>query len=612
MAEILGIDLGTTNSGGAVWRDGAPHIIPDAGGYPLTPSVVARDPATGDWLVGRQARVIREENPGAAIYSIKRLMGRRFSEEVVQDDLHKRHILYEVEESRRRRDAIEVPLGELHLTPQEVSAKILQKIKADAEAHLGHEISQAVITVPAYFHDSQRQATRDAGRIAGLDVKRVLNEPTAACLAFAYQRLNEARKTLAVYDLGGGTFDISILEVGRGPFRVRATNGDTRLGGDDLDRYVADWALKQIGGEEEKRLREDVRALARLRAAAERAKIALSMAEEVTLEVPGLLNGASGSEDLALTLTRTTLEGIANEEFIPRTLAPCANALRDARLNASDLAEVLLVGGQTRMPAIREAVRDFFGIEPNISVNPEEVVALGAAVQAAILAGEATGLKLINVVPLTLGVGTRGVMDALIPRNTPVPVVKTRVYSTVENNQESVEVAVFQGERPAARDNEKLGSFILKGIEPAPHGEPEIEVTFRVDQDGILHVTGKDLRSGNYQEITITDSVRFSDEEIEAMIRDAEAHAAEYAAQRRQLEARHQAEALAERLTQTLADKEGEWPAELTERVKDALAAPAPEDWAARLSELEALWRQIGDRPASAPAGGGETAAGST
>jgi molecular chaperone DnaK len=574
MAEILGIDLGTTKSVGAVWRDGVPLIIPDVKKRPIiTPSVVAIDPATGERVVGDAARAVAEQDPRAAIYSIKRFMGRRFGEDVVQKDLEEYRILYQVDESDEHGDSIEVTLGSQHLTPQEVSALILQKIKQDAETYLGHEVSQAVVTVPAYFHDSQRQATRDAGRLALLDVKRVLNEPTAACLAFGYEKLGQERKTVAVYDLGGGTFDISILEVGRGPFTVRATNGDTHLGGNDLDWLVVDWVLAQIGGAEKDRLRSDVQALARLRAAAERAKIDLSNQEKTDLVVPGRLSPHSGIHDLQLELTRDRLEEIARP-FVDETLVPCARALQDARLKTSDIKEVLMVGGQTAMPAIRRAVKGFFGIEPNVSVDPVEVVALGAAVQAAILAGEATGLKLKNVVPLSLGVDTGGQMDTLIERNTPVPVGKERIYSTIEDNQESVEISVYQGERPVVSDNVKLGSFILAGIEPAERGTPEIKVTFQVDQDGILHVAGLDLRSGNRKEITITDSVRLSDEEIATMIREA-------------------AQELARQIELRLEDEENPLPDALASAAERAVAVHQPEDWSAHLARLEALWRQV-------------------
>ncbi len=516
MDRIVGIDLGTTKSAIAVWQDNHPRIIPDAGGENIVPSIVALDPESGEWVVGKPAKQLATSNPQVAIYSAKRFMGRRYSDEAVQKALTKMHVLYELEESKNKRDGIEVVVGNSHLIPQEVSAKLLEHLKKNAEKELGHKVDEAVITVPAYFHDSQRQATRDAGRIAGMDVRRVLNEPTAACLAFGYQKLAEERKIVAVYDLGGGTFDISILEVGRGPFRVRATNGDTYLGGDDIDWLIVEWVLGKLGATQ-KKLSEDMLVLARLRAAVETAKKELSVKEKAQIEIAGPLDSISEVTDLSIELTRAELEKLTRS-IIDKTLLPCHKALHDARLKASDIQEVLLVGGQTRMPLIREAVRDFFGREPNISVNPEEVVALGAAVQAAMMAGEATGLKLADVIPLSLGVNTKGLIDTIIPRNTPIPVVKTKMYSTVVDNQESVEIRIYQGEEERAQEKNKLGEFILKGINPAPAEEPEIEVTFHVDQDGILHVTGKDLRTGNSQELTITNSMRLSEEEIEAMV----------------------------------------------------------------------------------------------
>lgn len=592
MTEIIGIDLGTTNSCAAIWQDGGPKIIPNSEGFPITPSVIAVDPITKELIVGQRARAIAEEDPHSVVYSIKRIMGRRFREEVVQSEIRQSRILYEIEESRRWQDGIEVAFGDRHLTPQEVSAKILQKIKIDAEAYLGHRITQAVITVPAYFHDSQRQATRDAGRIAGFEVKRVLNEPTAACLAFGYKKVAEKRKTIAVYDLGGGTFDISVLQVGQGPFRVRATNGDTHLGGDDIDWAIVDWILKEIGSEEKNKIQENIVALARLRAAAERAKMALSEVDEVHLQIPDLFDTSAVKHDLDISLSRAKLEELV-EPTIARTLETCARALQDAKLTASAIEEVLLVGGQSRMPAIRRAIQDFFGIPPNVSANPEEVVALGAAVQAAILSGENTKLILADVVPLSLGVSARGLMDALILRNTAVPVIKKKVYSTASDNQESVEIQVFQGERPLVSNNTKLGAFILKGLEPAAHGEPEIEVTFRVDQDSILHISAKDMRTGNFKEITITDSIRLSEEEIATMICDAEEHAAEYAAQRQQAESQIQAEQLMERLTQLITGKEASLPHDLLIHVRTAIETTTVSDWNLKLLELQDLWSQI-------------------
>jgi molecular chaperone DnaK len=508
--SIIGIDLGTTKSACAVWQDEAPVIIAGADGDPILPSVLALDPAGAGWVVGKQAKAVAVEHPSLAAYSVKRFMGRRFSDESVADSIEKLRVLYQVEQSRTRRDRIEVVVGGRRLTPQEVSAKILQHLKERAEEHLNRKITEAVVTVPAYFHDSQRQATRDAGALAGLNVRRVLSEPTAACLAFGYKKLNEERKTVAVYDLGGGTFDVSILVVGRGPFRVKATNGDPYLGGDDVDWAIVDWVLEQVGGVEAQRLRGDTCALARLRAAAELTKRELSEADQARLmsQSPG-----SQTPEVDLTLTRADLKRLATP-IIDRTLVACARALDDAHLSPSEIGEVLLVGGQTQMQAVREAVREFFGTEPNTSVKPEEVVALGAAVQAAIITGELKGLKLADVLPLTLGVSTEGRMDAIIPRNTPIPVEKSKLYSTARDNQESVEVKIYQGEEAEARKNISLASFILKGIAPAPAGQPEIDVIFKVDQDGILHVTGKDLRTGNVKEVTVTGSMRLSEEEI--------------------------------------------------------------------------------------------------
>lgn len=524
MAGIVGIDLGTTKSALAVWQDNEPRIVTDASGDRIVPSVVALEPNSGQWIVGSDAKRLAVENPQVAIYSAKRLIGRRFSDKAVRKAVEDSHLLYEVEESRAKRDGIDVVVGEEHLTPQQVAAKLIAYLKKNAETKLDREITDAVITVPAYFHDSQRQATRDAGKIAKLEVKRVLNEPTAACLAFGFQKLAEERRTVAVYDLGGGTFDISILDIGRGPFRVRATNGDTYLGGDDIDWAVVSWVVEQIGGDRSAQLSKDVAALARLRAAVEKAKKDLSFAAKTRIEIGGSLSPKSGITDVSLELTQAKLEELS-EPLIKRTLTPCERALHDAHVQPSDIKEVLLVGGQTRMPKIHQTVRDFFGVEPNTSVAPEEVVALGAAVAAAIITGEAPEeLKLADVVPLSLGVGTRGLMDTVIPRNTPIPVTKMKTYSTAEDNQDSVEINIYQGEGKSVADNNKLGGFVLKGILPAPAEEPEIEVTFKVDEDGILHVTGNDLHTGNSHETTITDSMRLSDDEIKEMISKAESN----------------------------------------------------------------------------------------
>jgi molecular chaperone DnaK len=524
MAGIVGIDLGTTKSALAVWQDNQPQIITDVSGERIVPSVVALHPETGEWVVGSAAKSLSIQNPEVAIYSAKRLIGRRFSDHVVQKAIEDSHLLYDVEQSKGKRDSIEVVVGKEHLTPQQVAAKLLEYLRENAETKLNKKITDAVITVPAYFLDSQRQATRDAGRIAQLAVKRVLSEPTAACLAFGFQKLAEERKTVAVYDLGGGTFDISILDIGRGPFSVRATNGNTYLGGDDIDWAVVGWVVEQIAGNRSAELTKDVAAMARLRAAVEQAKKDLSSAEKTLIEVAGPLTPTSGITDVSLELTRAKLEELS-EPFIEKTLEPCERALHDARVQRSDIKEVLLVGGQTRMPRIRQAVRDFFGIEPNTSVSPEEVVALGAAVAAAIISGEAPqDLKLADVVPLGLGVATKGMMNTVIPRNTLIPVSITKTYSTAEDNQDSVEINIYQGEATLVTDNNHLGGFILGGILPAPAEEPEIEVTFKVDEDGILHVTGKDMHTGNLNQTTITNSMRLSDEEIESMIEKGESN----------------------------------------------------------------------------------------
>jgi molecular chaperone DnaK len=584
MADIIGIDLGTTKSALAIWQDGAPHIIPNAEGKNITPSAVAWDASLGEWVVGQRALALSTEDPQAAVYSIKRLMGRRFTDEVVQKHL-KKHILYQVTESDERSQALEVVVGDQHLTPQEVSAKILQKLKADAEAYLGREITKAVITVPAYFYDSQRQATRDAGRIAGLEVKRVLNEPTAACLAFGYNRLNEVRKTVAVYDLGGGTFDISILEMGRGPFWVRAINGNTYLGGNDLDWTIVDWILAEIDESQAKKIRADDRSLAQLRSAAEQAKRTLSDANSTDIPI-------SQVDNHRVTLTRSKLDELS-QIFIEATLAPCREALRDAHLKPSDIKEILLVGGQTRMPFIHRAVREFFGTEPNASLPPEEIVAMGAAVQAAILMGEATTLKLADVVPLSLGVKTRGGgMDVLIPRNTRVPYARTQSYSTAHENQDTVEVEIYQGEYPMVANNIQLGRFILEGIEPSPAGEPDIQVAFRVDENGILYVTGKEMQTGKEKRITITDSVLLSDEEIDGMVRETREHAEEYDAQRRRIERQEGIHQLIERLKTRLADAQAPLLEATASSIRDALLAYPPDDWDIYLKRLQNLWEQ--------------------
>jgi molecular chaperone DnaK len=601
MSDTIGIDLGTTNSAVAIWRDGKPELIPDTEGYYLTPSIVAFDPDKDEWVVGRPAKLLAQQDPRWAVKSIKRFMGRRFKGNDIQEEVAKLHVLYKVEGSNRREGGLDVVLGEYHLTPQEISARILQKLKADAETYLHQPVTEAVITVPAYFNAAQRQATHDAGRIAGLEVKQVLNEPTAAYLAFGYsqldeeRRLDKERRTVAAYDLGGGTFDISILDVGRGPFSVQATNGDTLLGGDDLDWLIVDWVIAQLDSPDQAHLADDFIAQARLWAAAEQAKIELSKAEEALVQVPGELSPNFGLHDLAVVLNRTQLEGLA-ETFVAKTLEPCQRALDDAGIEISEIKEVLLIGGQTRMPAIRRAVKNFFGIEPNVSVNPEKVVALGAAVQAAVLDKKTTGIALLDVVPLTLGLRTQGgLMDALIQRNTRVPIRKTKMYTTTTDDQDSVEIQVYQGERPNVADNVKLGSFILSGIEPAPAGQPEIKVTFQVDSNGILHVTGEDLYTGQARKIAITDSIKLSDDEIKAMIRHAEEHALEYATKRRRLEQQQHADQLLGRLNQLIAEKGTNLPADLIAAIQAAQIPPVSEQLESYLTTLRDLWHQLNE-----------------
>jgi len=591
---IVGIDLGTTNTCAAVWRDGEPQIIPNSEGSPLTPSVVAFDAEQQEWVVGQAARQLAKCHPVMSVYSIKRFVGRSFGDAMVQEAIHKLRILYEIEESVKKKSGINVVLGEFHLTPPEVSAKILQKIKVDAEQFLGCPVNEAVVTVPAYFHDSQRQATRDAGKIAGLEVRRVFNEPTAACLAFGYKKLAEERKTVAVYDLGGGTFDISILDVGRGPFRVRSTNGRTDLGGDDLDWMIVDWFLDQLDKTDKKRLHDDLVVLAHLRSIAEEAKIILSTTKEFHLILSEPVIPAPELNNQEFHLTRTRLESLA-ANWIEQTFDPCKQALIDARLTVGDLREVLLVGGQTKMPAVRKAVREFFGQEPNTNLNPDEVVGLGAAVQAAILAGQATGLRLADVIPLTLGVNTKGRMDAILKRNTPIPIKQSKIYSTASDNQESVEVQVYQGEHPMSDHNVKLASFMLRGIEPSPAGDPEIEVTFDVDEDGILHVAGKDIQTGNYQEVTITDSIKLTEDEIQAIVRDAEEHAVEYAEQRRQAELMEQAENLRRHLSAEIERNKDGLPEQIILSASQLLEVVSPSQWDDYVTKLQGLLKEISE-----------------
>jgi molecular chaperone DnaK len=535
MAKVIGIDLGTTNSVVAVMEGGEPVVIPNQEGSRLTPSVVAFT-KEGEILVGQVAKRQAITNPENTIFSIKRFMGRRYDE--VQEEIKK--VPYKVVKGPNGDVRIEVR-GRQY-TPPEISAMILRKLREAAEAYLGEKVNQAVITVPAYFNDSQRQATKDAGTIAGLDVQRIINEPTAASLAYGLDKKKDEQ--IAVYDLGGGTFDISILELGQGVFEVKATNGDTHLGGDDFDQRVIDWIADEFKKQQGIDLRQDRMALQRLKEAAERAKIELSSVLQTEINLPFITADASGPKHLVMTLTRAKLESLV-DDLIQRTVPPCQQAMKDAGVTAGDIDEVILVGGQTRMPKVQQVVTQLFGKEPHKGVNPDEVVAIGAAIQAGVLAGDVKNVVLLDVTPLSLGIETLGgVMTTLIPRNTTIPTRKSENFSTATDNQTSVEVHVLQGERPMARDNRTLGRFNLVGIPPAPRGTPQIEVGFDIDANGILNVAAKDVATNKQQQITITASSGLSKQDVERMVREAEAHAGEDARRRQEIELRNQLDAL--------------------------------------------------------------------
>ncbi len=547
MAKVIGIDLGTTNSVVAVMEAGEPTVLENSEGSRLTPSVVAMTKG-GERLVGQVAKRQAVTNPENTIYSIKRLMGRKFDDPEVQRTI--KSVPYKI--TRASNGDVRVVMGGREYSPPEISAMILQKLKTDAEAKLGERITQAVITVPAYFNDTQRQATKDAGKIAGLEVLRIINEPTAASLAYGLDKKTD--ETIAVYDLGGGTFDISILQLGEGVFEVKATNGDTHLGGDDFDQRIIDWMADEFRKEQGIDLRSDRMALQRLREAAERAKIELSSSMQTEINLPFITADASGPKHLLMTLTRSKLDQLVGD-LIERTRGPVMKALEDADVRASDVNEVVLVGGQTRMPAVVDLVRKIFGKEPHKGVNPDEVVAIGAAIQAGVLKGEVKDVLLLDVTPLSLGVETLGgVMTRLIERNTTIPARKSEIFSTAENNQPAVEVHVLQGERELARDNKSLGHFRLEGIAPAPRGIPQIEVTFDIDANGILNVTARDKATGREQKITITASSGLTKDEIDRMVRDAEVHAQEDRQRKEEIELRNRADSLAYQSERTLND----------------------------------------------------------
>ncbi len=536
MGRIIGIDLGTTNSVVAVMEGGQPVVIPSAEGNNLIPSVVATNPKTGERVVGKIARNQAVVNPENTIFSVKRFMGRKFADPLVQESV--KRIPYKV--SAAPNGDARVHMGGKEYSPPEISAMILQKIKADAEAYLGETVDKAVITVPAYFNDAQRNATKDAGKIAGLEVLRIINEPTASSLAYGMgEKKNEV---IAVYDLGGGTFDISILEVGDGVFEVRSTNGDTYLGGDNFDEVIIDYVSAEFKRDQGIDLKGDRQALQRLKEAAEKAKIELSSTLSTEINLPFITADAGGPKHLNMTLTRAKLESLT-ESLIKRSIAPCEAALKDAGLSKNEINNVILVGGMTRMPAVVEAVKGFFGKEPSKGVNPDEVVALGAAIQAGVLGGEVKDILLLDVTPLSLGVETLGgVATPLIERNTTIPTKKSQVFSTAADGQTQVEIHVVQGERPMAADNKSLGKFILDGIPPAPRGVPQVEVTFDIDANGIINVSATDKATGRAQKITITASSGLSEAEIDKMVKDAEAHAAEDLKRKEQVEVRNTAD----------------------------------------------------------------------
>ena len=567
MSKIIGIDLGTTNSVISVMEGGEPTVISTAEGERLCPSVVAVNPKTSERMEGRVARRQAITNPDNTIFSVKRLMGRKFSDPEVQKAT--KVLPYKIIEADNG-DAW-VVMGGKEFSPPEISAMILGKLKRDAEAYLGETVTDAVITVPAYFNDSQRQATKDAGRIAGLNVRRIINEPTASALAYGLDKKKDER--IAVYDLGGGTFDISILDLGDGVFEVKSTNGDTFLGGDDFDQRVIDWIVDEFRKDQGIDLRNDRMALQRLKDAGEKAKIELSTTQQTEINLPFITADANGPKHLNLTLTRSKLEQLV-DDLVERTLGPCRKALEDAGLKKEDINEVILVGGQTRMPMVQRRVEEFFGKTPHKGINPDEVVSVGAAIQAGVLAGDVDDVLLLDVTPLTLGIETLGgVATPLIERNSTIPTRKSQVFSTAADNQTQVQINVVQGERPMATDNKQLGTFVLDGIPSAPRGIPQIEVTFDIDADGILHVSAKDKATGREQKITIQASSGLDENEIERMVGDAKRHADEDRRRKDEVEQRNEADTLAYQAEKMLRDLGDKVPTESRSDVEEKVSA---------------------------------------
>ena len=565
MARVIGIDLGTTNSAMAVMEAGEPEVIENNEGGRTTPSTVALNIKTGERYVGQAAKRQAVTNPDNTIFSIKRFMGRRYGE-VAEET---KRVPYKVVKAKNA--DVHVQLGDKVVSPPEVSAMVLRKLKEDAEAKLGEAVNQAVITVPAYFNDSQRNATKDAGRIAGLEVLRIINEPTAASLAYGMDKKGD--QTIAVYDLGGGTFDISILQIGEGVFEVKATNGDTHLGGDDFDQRIIDWIVAEFKRDQGIDLTQDRMALQRLKEAGEKAKIELSNVMQTEINLPFITADASGPKHLTMTISRSKLEQLIGD-LVERTVGPCKRAIADAGVSTGDINEVILVGGMTRMPLVQAKVNEMFGKEPHKGVNPDEVVAVGAAIQAGVLKGDVRDILLLDVSPLTLGIETLGrVSTSLIPRNTTIPTSKSEVFTTAADNQGSVEVHVLQGERSMANENKSIGRFMLDGILPAPRGMPQIEVTFDIDANGILNVSAKDRGTGKEQRITITASSGLDKSEVERLVQDAEVHAEEDRRRREEIETRNAAESLAYNSEKMLRENKDKIPEDLQNEVNEKIVA---------------------------------------